>query len=260
MIIDTHIHLNLKQINKNLQQVLQKSRDAGVKKFIIPAIDSSKMGDIIALAEKEKDIFFAAGHHPNNTYTADMDKIRAAAAHEKCVAIGECGLDWYRIPPGASIHNVQNFQKDMFRKQLALAQELDKPVILHSRETDDDMLEVLSEFSVKAVIHCYIGGEKHLSLIDKGFYYGIGGVFTYSNSEEFKKNIKKIPVTQLLLETDGPFLLPAPAKKKFGRVVNTSEYLPYVSSEIAKTLNVDQKELEKVLFENSIRLFPQLAN
>jgi len=255
MIIDTHVHLDVKKMIKNLDEILFRARENGVKKFVIPAIDSNDMERLVSIVNNNDDIFFAVGHHPNNSTEISFEEIKKYSKHKKCVAIGECGLDWFRIHKGDDIRQVKLKQKDLFRKQLSLAEELNLPVILHSRETDEDMLEVLSEFNVKGVIHCYVGSKKLLSLLDRNFYFGIGGVITYSSAIELKENIHKIPIENIVLETDAPYLTPVPFRNKR----NESSYLENILLEISNILKLDKTELEDTFEKNTYSLFPKLV-
>ena len=185
--IDTHIHLDLKIFNKDLGQVIQNAKKAGVNKFIIPAIESNNMNNILEIVKEYKEVYFASGNHPNRMDSFNEFQIEGLLSHEKCVAVGECGLDWFRIPNGANIEEVKSQQKEYFRRQIELSIKYNKPLILHSRDTDDDMYNVLMEFKGKlagGVIHCYVGSEKLLKLANEGFYFGLGGVLTFKNKRQ----------------------------------------------------------------------------
>jgi len=254
MIIDTHVHLDTKRFNKDLTEVLKRARNNNIGKFIIPAIDSQNMDKLIKLAENNEDIFFSTGHHPNRLDTFDLKEIEKQVSHKKCVAIGECGLDWFRIPKGASINDIKKAQKEVFEAQIKLSIKYNKPLILHSRDTDEDMFETLMKYKdelVGGVIHCYVGSDKLLELEKYNFYYGIGGVVTYKSAIELRENIKKIPLNKLLIETDAPYLTPEPHRKKRNEPLYTNDIL----SEMSKILNIDEKELEKTIEENTNRLF-----
>jgi len=254
MITDTHVHLDTKRYNKDINQVLERARNKNVQRFIIPAIDSSNMAGILELCENNKDIYFATGHHPNRLDNFNIDTIEKYVSHEKCVAIGECGLDWYRIQKGANIDDVKKAQKEVFELQIKLSIKYKKPLILHSRETDDDMVDTLMKYKdelVGGVVHCYVGSEKLLELIDYNFYFGIGGVVTYKSATELRENVKKIPFSRLLLETDGPYLTPEPHRKKRNEPVYTVEVL----NELSNILGIKKETLETVIDENTNRLF-----
>ena len=254
MIIDTHVHLDTKRFNKDLESVLNRAREKGINKFIIPAIDSKNMKRLIKLSEENDDIYFATGHHPNRLDSFDIKEIEKQISHPKCVAIGECGLDWFRIPKGSKIKDIKKAQKEVFEEQIKLSIKYNKPLILHSRDTDDDMFETLMKYKddlVGGVIHCYVGSEKLLELEKYNFYYGIGGVVTYKSATELRENIKKIPFSKLLIETDAPYLSPEPHRKKR----NEPSFTRNILTEMSKILGIKEDTLEKVIEENTNRLF-----
>lgn len=254
MITDTHVHLDTKRFKKDIDETIKRAKDKGVTRFIIPAIESDNMEGIIKLAEEYNEIYFSTGNHPNRIDSFDIKEIERYVSHEKCVAIGECGLDWYRIPKGAKIEDVKKKQKEVFEEQIKLSSKYNKPLILHSRETDDDMIETLmkhKDILVGGVVHCYVGSEKLLELEKYNFYFGIGGVITYSSAVELRENVKKIPFSKLLIETDAPYLTP----QKYRGKRNEPSYTREVLSEMSKILGISEPSLEKVIQENTDRLF-----
>lgn len=255
-IIDTHIHFDLKQFNQNLNEVIERARKSGINKFIIPAVQADKMEKIIHLVESNEDIYFAAGNHPNYLDSFDINNIKKYAIHEKCVAIGECGLDWYRIPNVSNINEVKKKQIDIFKQQIELSIELKKPLILHSRETDDDMMETLLQYKGKlsgGVVHCYVGSEKLLKLLEEGFYFGIGGVLTYKTATDLRKNVKKIPLNRIVLETDGPYLTPFQMKNR--SKFNEPSFIPFIIKELNELLKVNEEQIANFCYHNSLSLF-----
>lgn len=253
MIIDTHIHFDLKQFNKDLDQVIENARVAGIKKFIIPSVESNKTKKIIEIVEKYEDIYFAAGNHPNRLDSFDLEAIRSYLEHPKCVAVGECGLDWYRIPKNSNLNDIKDQQKEMFCKQIELSIEFNKPLILHSRDTDQDMFDTLMKYKgqlVGGVIHCFVGSEKLLELSKEGFYFGLGGVLTYKNNE-IDKVLSKLDLDKILLETDGPYLTPVPFRGKR----NEPKYIPFILKNLSDKLNIKVEDLEKIIEKNTSNLF-----
>lgn len=254
--IDTHIHLDLKQFNQDLQNVLKRGREAGVNKFIIPAVQSNNMKKIIDLANANQDIYFAAGNHPNYLDSFNVNDIKKYSSHEKCIAIGECGLDWFRIPPGANIKDVKFKQIDIFKQQIDLAAGIKKPLILHSRDTDNDMLSTLLSYKDNlpaGVIHCYVGSDKLLKLLDHGYYYGIGGVLTYNSAIDLHRNIKRIPLDRIILETDGPYLTPLAMKHKSN--FNEPSFIPFIVKKISDILKIKEEVIYEKCLENTENLF-----
>lgn len=254
MIIDTHTHLDLNKFNKDLDDVIKRAKEKGINKFIIPAIECTKMDKIIELSEKYDEIYFSTGNHPNHLDGFDIKIIEQYVSHKKCVAIGECGLDWYRIPNGANINDIKKKQIELFEQQIELSIKYNKPLILHSRDTDEDMFNTLMKYKdslVGGVIHCYVGSEKLLELEKYNFYYGIGGVVTYQSAIELRNNLKRIPFHKLLIETDAPFL--TPQQKKGQR--NESSFTPLILNEISKLLKIDKNVIENKIYKNTERLF-----
>lgn len=254
MIIDTHIHLDLNHFNKDLDLVLKRAKERRVDKFIIPAIESNKMKRILEIVEENENIYFSAGQHPNYLEEFDIEAIEKLIAHPKCVAIGECGLDWYRIPKGANKEEIKEKQIKMFEEQILLSIKYKKPLILHSRDTDEDMINTLMKYKDSlcgGVIHCYVGSNKLLELLKYGFYFGIGGVLTYANAKELKMNLKKIPLNRIVLETDGPFLTPSGANEKR----NEPSFIPLIIKSMSNILGKDIKDIEEQTYKNSLKLF-----
>jgi TatD DNase family protein len=254
MITDTHVHLDVKQYHNDIDRVLGTARDAGVKRFIIPAIESDNMVGILHLVNKHEDIFFSTGNHPNRMNHFNLQLIERHLSHEKCVAIGECGLDWYRIQPGSNINDVKAAQKKVFEQQLELAAKWRKPVILHSRDTDLEMVESVSKFGhdlVGGVVHCFLGSKKLLELEKFNFYFGIGGVLTYDKTGLLENTLKSMDINRIILETDGPYLTPVPHRGER----NEPAYTRYVLNKIAFILKKDIKELENKIENNVNNLF-----
>ncbi len=254
MIIDTHVHLDTSKFNKDVNEVIQRARDKGVTRFIIPAIESNKMKGIISLVEEHKDVFFSVGNHPNRPDSFNMRDIEKYISHEKCVAVGECGLDYYRIKKDNNFSKNVDFQKKIFDEQLQLAVEHKKPIILHSRETDDDMVEAINKYGnqlVGGVVHCYVGSTKLLELEKFNFYYGIGGVITYKKATELRNNVKKVPFHKLLIETDAPYLTPEPRRRER----NEPSLTPLIVKELSKILQMNKDLVEKRCYKNTLKLF-----
>jgi TatD DNase family protein len=255
-IIDTHIHLDLKQYGKTLDIVISRAFDSGIDKMIIPGIKSNDMNRILSIVDKYENIYFATGNHPNYLDSFDYQKTKELTTHKKCVAIGECGLDWFRIPKGSNFNDVKKNQIDVFRQQIELSIESKKPLILHSRDTDEDMVNTLLDYKndlIGGVIHCYVGSKKLLELEKHGFYYGIGGIITYKSAIDLRENIKNIPLDKLIIETDGPYLTPQQMKGK--SKFNEPSFTPYIVKEISKILNKDYSFIQNNTYKNTQNLF-----
>ena len=257
-IIDTHVHLDVKEFHKDIYEVLKRARDKGVNKFIIPAIKSDNMEGILELVENNSDIYFSTGNHPNRIKNFDIQKIEKFISHPKCVAVGECGLDYFRSFQnfkGKELEKEIALQKETFEAQLQLAVKYKKPVILHSRDTDEDMVNIVSKYGndlIGGVIHCYVGSEKLLELTKYNFYYGIGGVLTYKSAIDLRNNVKKIPIDKIIIETDAPYLTPVPNR---GKMRNEPAFTTFVVKELSKILEIEENKLAKNCYSNTLNLF-----
>ncbi len=213
MIIDTHIHLDDERYRDDLDSVLARAKKVGVKKFIIPGADPETLPRAVELAEKYEEIYFAVGVHPYDAVNYDRRLLEKYIGHEKCVAVGECGLDYYRLPESeGEIKAEKLLQKQVFIDQIALAKEYNKPLIVHIRDASRDSRHILEEYAGKegGVLHCYNADHELLKLADRNFYFGIGGVLTFKNAKKLVEVYPKIPKDKLLIETDGPYLTPHP--------------------------------------------------
>lgn len=182
MIIDTHCHLDDNRYNDDLEEVLQNAKDAGVEKFIIPGADMSTLERAVEIAEQYDSVYFAVGVHPYDIEGYDRSYLEKFVNHPKCVAIGECGLDYFRLPEGeAEITVEKEAQKKIFIDQILWAKEVKKPLVVHVRESSADCLALLDEHAGEegGVLHCYNADESLLKLAKKNFYYGIGGVINW---------------------------------------------------------------------------------
>ncbi|BAF69886.1 TatD family hydrolase [Nitratiruptor sp. SB155-2] len=253
MIIDTHTHLDHKMFQEDVDEVIQRAKEAGVKRFIIPGADPKDLPRAVELAQKYDEVFFAVGVHPYDIDYFDESLFTTYAKHEKCVAIGECGLDYYRLPKDVEEKEViKNRQKEIFEKQIEIANELDLPLIVHIREASSDAKEILERKSGPrgGVLHCYNASPILLELSDR-FYYGIGGVVTFKNAKKLVQILPEIPLNRIVLETDAPYLTPEPYRGKR----NEPAYLQYVVQKIAQILNAQPKEIEEITTHNAKKLF-----
>lgn len=179
--------------------------------------------------------------------------------HPKCIAVGECGLDYYRLPEDED-EKKQHIakQKEVFISQIEFAKKVKKPLIIHIREASDDSRQILIDYNAKevgGVLHCYNASEHLLPLAEHNFYFGIGGVLTFKNAKKLVEALPKIPKDKLLLETDGPYLTPHPFRGKR----NEPMYTNYVADKISELLNLSKEEVEKITTTNTITLFKQFS-
>ncbi len=258
MIIDTHCHLDDKRYNEDMDEVLARAKEQGVDYFIIPGADPKTLQRAVALAEKYEEIYFAVGVHPYDAKDYDRAFLDPFVRHRKCVAIGECGLDYYRLPDSLeAVREEKALQKEVFLDQILWAKELNLPLIVHIREASEDSLTLLAEHAGEAggVLHCYNANESLLRLSDRNFYYGIGGVLTFKNAKKLVNVYPKIPLDRLLIETDAPYLTPHPHRGKR----NEPSYTALILSKMSELSAMKEEELALVTRLNSQKLFTKMV-
>ena len=247
MIIDTHTHLDNEKFIDDVDEVINRAIEKGVKKFIIPAADPKDLQRAIELAQKYDEIYFAVGFHPVDIDKYDEKLILDFINHPKCVAVGEIGLDYHWVKD----QKQRNKQIKFFHKQIEFALEYNKPIIVHIREASEDSLKILQEhLEIKGVLHCFNAAEQLLELKDR-FYYGIGGVITFKNARKLINIFPKIPKNRVVIETDAPYLTPHPFRGKR----NEPMYTIYVRDKIAELWGVEKEIVEEITTKNAKRLF-----
>jgi TatD DNase family protein len=253
MIIDTHTHLDDNRYIDDLDEVISRAKEAGVEKFIIPGADPKTLLRAIEISESYEDVYFAVGVHPYDAKNYNRAYLEEYITHSKCVAVGECGLDYFRLPESEDeIAKEKALQKEVFIDQIDLANRYNKPLIVHIREANRDSYDILKEYAkVPGVLHCFNASELLLDLAEQDFYFGIGGVLTFKNAKKLVEVLPKIPLEKIILETDSPYLTPHPFRGKR----NEPAYTSLVLDKCSELLNIDKKELEKRFFDNSTRLF-----
>ncbi|SFV68463.1 Putative deoxyribonuclease YcfH [hydrothermal vent metagenome] len=254
MIIDTHCHLDDDRYSKDLESVLARANRSGIEKFIIPGADPKTLERAVTLAEKYKAIYFAVGVHPYDAQNYDRTFLEKYVTHSKCVAIGECGLDYFRLPQTQeAIAKEKCLQKEVFVDQILWAKELKKPLIVHVRESSADALELLEKYAGEegGVLHCYNADESLLKLANKNFYYGIGGVLTFKNARKLLNVFPKIPHNRLLLETDAPYLTPHPHRGERNEPAHTL----LIAQKIETLCELEVDDISRISTENAYRLF-----
>jgi len=254
MIIDTHCHLDDKRYNDDIQEVLKRAKENGVDRFIIPGADPTSLKRAIELSEMYSEIYFAVGVHPYDATNYNRDYLEQYITHPKCVAVGECGLDYYRLPDTIEeIETEKKLQKEVFLDQIELAKKFNLPLIVHIRDSSADCLEILQKSAGEkgGVLHCYNADESLLKLTSQNFYYGIGGVLTFKNARKLVNVYPKIPLDRLLVETDAPYLTPHPHRGKR----NEPSYTKLVISKMSELSNIEQEILEDKTTQNALNLF-----
>ncbi len=260
MIIDTHTHLDDKSYFDDLDDVIKRANEGGVKGFLIPGADIDDLARAREIAHRYPNVYFAAGIHPYNIDGYNEEILKKYLKDEKCIAVGECGLDYFRLPKDEKdIQEEKRAQKDVFIKQIKLAREVNKPLIIHIRDANDDSKQILDEngaAKVGGVLHCYNASSHLLDLSKSGFYFGIGGVLTFKNAKKLVEILPKIPKERLILETDSPYLTPHPHRGKR----NEPFYTTLVAKKMAEVLDMEEKKIEELTTNNAINLFNSLKS
>lgn len=252
MIFESHAHYDDESFDKDREELLNSFPEKGIEYVINVGANIQTSKDTIELTKKYPFIYGAIGVHPNdagNLKEEDMNWLKAQSGLEKIVAIGEIGLDYYYDEPAKEV------QKKWFERQIELAKEVNLPVIIHSREAAKDtadMLKGLRAGELGGVIHCYsYTKEMAAEFLNMGFYIGIGGVVTFQNGRKLKEAVEYIPLENLLLETDSPYLAPVPNRGKR----NSSLYIPSIAQEIAAIKGISYEEVVEATSRNGKKLF-----
>lgn len=250
-LIETHCHLDyLEQMP--LDDILQQSREVGVERFISIAVEPGNQARVREIAEQYPDVYATQGIHPHEASGFDgaENTVREGLQSSKVVALGETGLDYYYDYSDRSI------QRRVFARQLEIAAEADLPVVIHTRDADDDTIAILGEhagsLSRKGVIHCFTSTPRLAEFcLEQGFYLGFTGIVTFNKAENVREVVRLTPLERLLLETDSPFLAPVPYRGKEAAPF----YLPFVAEKIAQIKDVDVESLLATTYRNATQLF-----
>jgi len=244
MYVDTHCHIK----SDNISEYVKNASDACVQILINASEDLNTSIDNVNLSKNYSNVYVAVGVHPLNVEYFDfesIDKFKELIKNSKVKAIGEIGLDYYYSKDNKEL------QIKVFREFLSLAQDNNLPVVIHSREATQDTLNILKEYKVCGVIHCFSGSlETAKEYINMGFSLGVGGVLTFKNSRLYEV-IREVPLSYIVLETDAPYLTPEPYRK----YKNESKYIPVISESLAKYIGIDESLVRDKTTENAKRIF-----
>ena len=249
MLIDTHCHLFFDELKEDLSSVLKRAADLGVTKFICVGTNIEDSKESYNLALDYENIFSTAGVHPHDTEKVAenyIDELYNLLKNKKVVAVGEIGLDYFKELSDISV------QKKIFAEQLELAQKINKPIVFHNRDSDDDIINTLSEFpNVYGVAHCFSSTyDVAKKLIDMGFYISFSGNLTFKNSH-LPDVAKRLPIDRLLVETDSPFLSPVPHRGK----TNEPGRARFVADLLARLHNLSINEVAQITTTNAKAIF-----
>ena len=254
MIVDTHCHLDDERYSDDLEEVLENAKREGVERFIIPGADPETLPKAVKISEAYEEVYFAVGVHPYDAVNYDRTYLEQFINHPKCVAIGECGLDYFRLPKEQeAVAEEKKHQKEVFIDQIKWAKEVNKPLIVHIRDASADSLQLLEKYAGEAggVLHCYNADEQLLKLASRHFYYGIGGVLTFKNARKLINVFPKIPQDKLLIETDAPYLTPHPHRGER----NEPSYSTFIADKMCELSGVTRAEMERITTQNTAKLF-----
>ncbi len=253
MLVDSHCHLDFPDFAAELDAVVTRARAAGIGRMVTISTRVRKHSQVLAIAERFPDVFGSVGTHPHNAHE-ELDikakRLIALAQHPKIVAIGEAGLDYFydKSPRHAQLNG--------FREHIRAARETGLPLVIHSRDADADMAQILAEENGKgafpAVLHCFTGSrELALMAIDLGYYVSFTGILTFKNSQNLRAIAEALPAERILVETDAPYLAPPPHR---GRR-NEPAYVVETAKVLAETRGVSPDEIARQTTDNFFRLF-----
>ncbi|MCI5502481.1 MAG: TatD family hydrolase [Anaerobutyricum sp.] len=252
MIFDSHAHYDDAQFDEDRMDVLSHLKDAGVAKVVNISNGWDDLLKTLELIKQVPFLYGTVGIHPCKVSELNderMEQMRDFCSGDKIVAVGEIGLDYYWMSDPKEV------QKEWFIRQLRLAKEVNLPVVIHSRDASQDTFDIMKAEhagTTGGVIHCYSGSvEMAREYVKMGYFLGIGGVVTFKNSKTLKKVAAEIPLEHIVIETDCPYLAPTPYRGKR----NSSAYLPMVVEEIARLRGISPEEVERVTYENAMRLY-----
>ena len=248
--IDTHTHINcIEEIS--VEDIIKNALDNGVEKLIVPAAYPTDIEVVKELAQKYENVYGLLGVHPSEVkgWNDDLiDKIKEYSKSSKIVGIGEIGLDYYWDK------SFNDLQKEVFIKQIKLANELNLPINVHDREAHKDTFDILTEYNKNSavVMHCFSGSVEFMKeCVKQGWYIAIGGVVTFKKAIKMKEVAKEVPLDKLLLETDAPYLTPVPYRGK----TNQPAYVKYVAEEIASIRGISFEEVDEITTQNAKKVF-----
>lgn len=251
-IFDTHCHLNHEEFYSEADKYLDEAKKSRVDKFLVVGYDKESSFKAVELAEKHIEIYAAVGFHPTeiDVSESDFQSVMSLLKHPKVVALGEIGLDYHWVKEKAQ----REKQKQYFIRQIDFANKNDKPISVHSRDADQDTLDILKNNPLKegGIMHCFSGSvESAKEIIKLNFLIGLGGPVTFLNAKKPKEVAKEIPLDKLVIETDAPYLAPHPYRGQ----TNHPSYIFLVLEEISKIKGLSNEMVAEETYENACKKF-----
>jgi len=251
MFVDSHCHVDFEDLAAQGDTLFDRMREAQVSHAVCIGVSLENFPRVLRLAESHKNLFATVGVHPEHTEGEDpsAERLQLLANHPKVIAIGETGLDyhWHKDRP--------EWQRERFRNHIRAARACGKPLVIHTRESSEDVLRLLKEEGkndVEGVMHCFTESlEVANAAMDLGFFISFSGIVTFKNASQIKEVAASIPLERILIETDSPYLAPVPYRGK----MNEPSYVPYVAEEIARLRGISVEEVAVASSENFFRLF-----
>lgn len=253
MFIDTHAHLTDPRFEGEVQEIIQKAYDSMTQKIITSGVNLENSREAVNLAEKYENVYASIGVHPQDVEKFEdntLEELEKLAKSKKVVAIGEIGLEYLENSPDT------NLQKQVFIEQILLAEKLELPIVIHTRNAIGDTMKILREYKnhlkFGGTLHCFSESlEVAQEAIKLGFYISVGGVSTFTNAKRLQEVIKEIPIQKIILETDCPYLAPTP----FRGQRNDPSLISVIAENLAILKNLNVEEIARVTSENARRLF-----
>ena len=257
MLVDSHCHLDFDVFDEDRQETIQRARDAGVATMVTICTHVTRFNRIRAIAAADANIWCTVGIHPHQAEeepVVSVEDLVSRAAHPKVVGIGETGLDYYYD------NSPRDLQQTSFRTHVAAARETGLPLIVHTRDADDDMADILEDEMGKGafpgVLHCFSSGRRLAErALDIGFYISLSGIVTFKNAQDLRDIAQDVPVDRILVETDSPFLAPIPNRGKR----NEPSFVVDTAAKVAELKGLDNDALSMASTENFFRLFNKAA-
>jgi TatD DNase family protein len=254
MAVDSHCHLDYDVFDADRESMMQRAKENGVDYMVSIGVELHKMPNILKTIEPYQHVFATVGIHPHHALEAPIDCLEQLyhyANHAKIIGLGETGLDYYYNKTGYAT------QEKVFREHIQVARHYDLPVIVHTRDAEDDTIRILqdsikSEGSFRILIHCFSGTDYLAkACLDLGAYLSISGIITFKKSEELRQTVKNIPFNRLLVETDSPYLAPIPYRGKR----NEPAYTKYTLETVAQLHNISYEQADNITTDNFFHLF-----